>query len=197
MRPLVFVWPYALVFWVIYVWVFTPELGIVRRASKGSSDRTSKDAGSLQVIMLGMWLALLLSFPLAFVKALQFPPTASLPAFWSGTVVLVAGGLLRRHCFRVLGEFFTGDVQARIDQPVIDRGAYRWVRHPSYTGGILIFAGIGVALASWASLAILVLVSVAVYSYRVAVEERALVQTIGEPYAAFMRSRKRFVPFIV
>jgi len=59
------------------------------------------------------------------------------------------------------------------------------------------FAGIGIALANWASAAILILVSVAVYSYRVVVEERALIETIGEPYARFMRTRKRFVPFIV
>jgi protein-S-isoprenylcysteine O-methyltransferase Ste14 len=59
------------------------------------------------------------------------------------------------------------------------------------------FAGIGIALENWASVAILILVSVAVYSYRVAVEERALLETIGEPYATFMRTRKRFVPFII
>lgn len=59
------------------------------------------------------------------------------------------------------------------------------------------FAGIGVALASWGSVAILILVSVAVYWYRIVVEERALLQTIGEPYAAFMRTRKRLVPFII
>jgi protein-S-isoprenylcysteine O-methyltransferase Ste14 len=71
------------------------------------------------------------------------------------------------------------------------------VRHPSYTGGILMFAGIGVALANWASLAILIIVSVAVYSYRIAVEEKALLAAIGEPYAAFMRTRKRFIPYVI
>jgi protein-S-isoprenylcysteine O-methyltransferase Ste14 len=71
------------------------------------------------------------------------------------------------------------------------------VRHPSYTGGILMFTGIGVALANWASLAILVIVSVAVYSYRIAVEEKALLGAIGEPYAAFMRTRKRLIPYVI
>jgi protein-S-isoprenylcysteine O-methyltransferase Ste14 len=82
-------------------------------------------------------------------------------------------------------------------QPVITRGAYRWVRHPAYIGGILMFAGIGVALASWGSFAILVVAAIVVYGYRVRVEERALVQTIGEPYGAYMKTHKRLVPFVV
>jgi protein-S-isoprenylcysteine O-methyltransferase Ste14 len=197
MRPLVFAWPYALVFWIVYVWAFAPEVRIVMRAGKTARDADSKDAGSMQVIMMGMWIGLLVSFPIAFIRVLRFSPGMNQPAFWTGTMLLIAGSLLRRHCWRILGEWFTGDVRAHSNQPVIDRGAYRWVRHPSYTGGILMFAGIGLALASWASLAILTLVSVSVYSYRVAVEERALVETIGEPYASYMRTRRRFVPFIL
>src|SRR5712691_4425286 len=102
MRPLVFAWPYALVFWAVYVWAFAPEFGIVNRATKAVADKATKDAGSLRVILFGMWLALLLSFPIAFVRSLRFPPSANLAAFWTGTAVLVAGSLLRRHCQRVL-----------------------------------------------------------------------------------------------
>jgi protein-S-isoprenylcysteine O-methyltransferase Ste14 len=197
MRPLVFVWPYALLFWVVYVWAFYPEFALVARAQRTVAENKAKDAGSLQFILMGMWVGLFCSFPLAFVRALRFPSDWNLPAFWIGTALLVAGSLLRRHCFKTLGEHFTGDVQAKADQPVITRGAYRWVRHPSYTGGIVMFAGIGIALSSWASAAILLLTAILVYSYRVRVEERALVQTLGEPYVAYMKTHKRFVPFVI
>ncbi|HXH94681.1 MAG TPA: isoprenylcysteine carboxylmethyltransferase family protein [Thermoanaerobaculia bacterium] len=197
MRLLVFSWPYALFFWLVYLWAFAPEFAMIQRSTAPAAASGSKDSGSLRFIVLGMWLGLLISFPIAFVKALRFPAAWNLAAFFIGTGLLVAGSLLRRHCWRMLGAHFTGDVRAREDQPVIDRGAYRWVRHPSYTGGILMFAGIGVALSNWASLAILVVVSVAVYSYRIAVEEKALLSAIGEPYAAFMRSRKRFIPYVI
>ena len=146
---------------------------------------------------MGMNAGLLLSFPIAFVAVFRFPASFTLTAFFLGCALLIGGSLLRRHCWRVLGQHFTGDVRAQSDQPVIDRGAYRWVRHPSYTGGILMFCGIGVALANWASLAILMLTSVAVYTYRIAVEEKALLDAIGEPYAAYMRTRKRFLPWIL
>jgi protein-S-isoprenylcysteine O-methyltransferase Ste14 len=191
------VWPYALVFWIVYVWAFAPESVIVFRSAGAASESNSKDSGSLRLILLGMWMGLFISFPIAFVNVFRFPPALNLAGFCAGTGLLIAGSLLRRHCWRILGEYFTGDVKARADQPVIDRGAYRWVRHPSYTGGIMMFAGIGIALTNWASVAILIFVSVAVYSYRVAVEERALIETIGEPYTKFMRTRKRFIPFVI
>jgi protein-S-isoprenylcysteine O-methyltransferase Ste14 len=197
MRPLPFVWPYALVFWLVVFWAFSVEFAIIQRARRTAADPQSKDAGSMRVIMIGQWIGMLLAFSIAWIRPLRVPAAANVPVFCAGTAVIIAASLLRRHCFRVLGEYFTGDVRARADQPVIDRGAYRWVRHPSYTAGILMFAGIGVALGSWASAAIMLIASFAVYSYRVSVEERALVEAIGEPYAAYMKTRKRFIPFIV
>ena len=151
----------------------------------------------MRVIMLGQWIGMLLAFPVAFARPLRVPTSAVFPIFCTGIATLVAGSLLRRHCFRQLGEYFTGDVQAHPDQPVIDRGAYRWVRHPSYTAGILMFTGIGLALGNWASLLVLVLTSAVVYTYRIRVEERALIAEIGEPYVVYMRSRKRLVPFVL
>lgn len=195
---LAFVWPYELLFLIAYIWAFPPEFRIIRN-EWGSA---SKDRRSMTAIMFGMLLALLLAFllaalPLAFVKPLRFPAAATLPAFWSGLALLVAGSLLRRHSSRVLGDWFTGNVQAPGEQPVIERGAYRWIRHPSYAAGILVFTGLGLTLANWASVAILVAASVAVYAYRITVEERALRATIGEPYAAYMRRTKRLVPFVI
>src|SRR5205085_5207086 len=114
--------------------------------------------------------------------------------FWIGTVLLIAGSALRRHCFHVLGKFFTGAVMVQSDHAVVDRGAYRWVRHPSYTGGMMMFLGIGVAAGNWVSVAVLTLIPIAVYTYRVRVEERALLATLGDSYRAYMQTRKRFVP---
>ena len=63
---------------------------------------------------------------------------------------------------------------AQLGQLVIDRGAYALVRHPSYSAGIAMFAGIGLALGNWASFLVAVAVSLVVYDYRMRVEERAL-----------------------
>jgi protein-S-isoprenylcysteine O-methyltransferase Ste14 len=192
MKPLPYVWPYALVFWAVFVWAFLPEFKIIRAARAGSS----ADAKSLQVIMVGMNVAFLGAFFLAWVPALRISSAYIVPTFWLGIVLIISGSLLRRHCFRMLGESFTGDVRATSDQQVVTRGAYSILRHPSYTAGILLNAGVGIALGSWASALLMIVGSLAVYSYRIAVEERALLAAIGAPYQEFMSTRRRLIPFV-
>jgi len=192
MRPLPFVLPYALLFWSIYLWAFAPEFRIIRRARRTA---TSTDAKSLQVIVVGMWLALFAAFPMAWVPALQFR-SSRLAVFLAGCGLLLSGSLLRRHCWRMLQESFTGDVRARADQQIVTSGAYRFLRHPSYTGGILMNIGVGLGLDSWGAALLLGAVSFAVYTYRMRIEERALLAAIGEPYREFMHTRKRIIPFV-
>jgi protein-S-isoprenylcysteine O-methyltransferase Ste14 len=111
--------------------------------------------------------------------------------------MVVLGSVLRRYCWRTLGQYFTGDVRVKPGQPVIRSGPYRLVRHPSYTAGMMMYIGTGLALGSWLSLALLTIATIATYAYRVAIEERALLDTIGEPYRAYMKERKRFIPYVV
>ena len=104
--------------------------------------------------------------------------------------------MLRRHCFRMLGNHFRPAVTVVPSQPVIELGAYKWIRHPSYLAGILLFFGIGLALANWISVAVLFLVPVAAYGYRIHVEEQALLETLGAPYREYMNRTKRLIPFL-
>lgn len=191
--PLPFVWPYALLFWMVFLWAFWPEFGIVRRARRA---QTATDSKSLQVILAGQSIGSFAAFWLAWVPALQFPAGFRTTSFVLGVALVVAGSLLRRHCWRMLGTSFTGDVRARADQEVVRRGAYRVLRHPSYTAGILLNIGLGFALGSWLSVLLLGGATTAAYLYRMAVEERTLLAVIGEPYREFMQTRKRLIPFV-
>ncbi|HYV18798.1 MAG TPA: isoprenylcysteine carboxylmethyltransferase family protein [Verrucomicrobiae bacterium] len=192
MRPLPFVWPYALLFWSVHLWAFWPEFRIVR---EGRRNATAQDARSVQVITWGLWLAYVGGYLMAGMGWLPF--TAHREAiFFLGLATLVAGALLRRHCWRMLGASFTGDVRAREGQEVVSRGAYTWLRHPSYTAGTLMNVGIGLALGSWGATLLLLVASLVVYAYRIQVEERALRAVLGERYAAFARTRKRLIPFL-
>jgi protein-S-isoprenylcysteine O-methyltransferase Ste14 len=193
MTPLPFRWSYALPFWAIFVWAFLPEFRIVRRASR---EQTASDSRSLQVIMMGQMVATFLAFYLAPNPRWRMPVRYQLVALLAGMALLVAGSLLRRHCWRMLGSSFTGDVRASADQVVVDRGAYRYLRHPSYTAGTLMNLGIGVALGSWMSVVLITAGSLLVYSYRIAIEERTLLAVIGEPYRTFAEGRKRMIPFL-
>ena len=189
----VFRFPEGVAFWVVYVWVFARELAVIRKARRAPA--SDQDAGTIRLIVIGQNVALLAATAASFLPWLVID--RSLVALVAGTCVLAAGGAARRVCFRTLGEHFKGAVIVRQDQPIIERGPYRWVRHPSYTAGMAVMLGIGIALASWLSVAVLLVAPVIIYLRRVRVEEQAFLETIGEPYRAYMARTTRFIPFVV
>jgi protein-S-isoprenylcysteine O-methyltransferase Ste14 len=191
--PLIAHSPYALVYWAVFLWAYVPEFAL---NSKSRHLPRQQDAGSFPVIMLIQGLAMGAGFAIAFAGQSGVMPHQLL-WFLAGLAVVVAGRLLRRHCLRMLGESFTAIVVVRPEQQIIERGAYRWVRHPSYTAGILLFAGSMLALGNWLSVAVVLCSAALAYAYRIHVEERALLKTLGEPYREYMQRTKRLIPGII
>jgi protein-S-isoprenylcysteine O-methyltransferase len=194
--PWPFIFPYACLFWPTYLWAYLPEFRIIARSRHRALEAGSRDAGSHGVIFYGIGSALVAAIALAWVRLLRFPDNVNPFTFGAGLALIICGSLLRRHCQRLLGAYFTGEVSAQPMQQVIDRGAYAWVRHPSYSGATLNNLGMGLALGSWASLGLLAAASLAVYQYRMDVEERVLLETLGDRYRRYMQGRKRLIPFI-
>jgi len=193
--PLIFVWPYALLFWVVLAWVTVPEMRLLRAGRKSGALRSEQDAGTGNLVIRGTNVVLPAAIAFAFLfGAATFAHRKFF--LFAGVALLIAGGLLRRHCFRMLGKHFTYAVQVLTNQPVVNSGAYRLVRHPSYLAGMLMFAGWGVALTNWVSVALLVVGPALFYARRILVEERALAATMGEPYEHYMRRTKRLIPYV-
>ncbi|OCH92219.1 hypothetical protein OBBRIDRAFT_833565 [Obba rivulosa] len=63
------------------------------------------------------------------------------PQWLLGVSLIYIGGLTRIACHNTLGRYFTWHLALREDHKLITSGPYRIVRHPSYTGMILIGAG--------------------------------------------------------
>ena len=196
MPPFPHSWLAGIPFWIAGLWAFSAELRFVRDMRRPAG-RALQDAGSTQVIYLAGLVAIVGAFWMATGWPESMTTPRRLPLYLAGIACLVAGGLLRRHCFAMLGSRFTYVVQATADQAVVERGAYKYVRHPSYTAGLLLYGGSGLALGNWASLAFSVIPLALAYWYRIAVEERALVRTIGAPYSDYMKRTHRFVPFVL
>ncbi len=192
---LLFVYPYAIVFWALFLVVFVPEFLIVRRGGRRPQP-TAQDRGSMRVIMIGNFLGAFVAFNCPFWWPAFTITTGRLAVFWLGMALLAGGSLLRHHCFRMLGSSFKPTVDVRSDQAVVDRGAYRYVRHPSYAAAIVLFLGIGLCQTNWLSLLVIVVMLAVVYGYRMRVEEAALVTTLGDSYHAYMARTKRIVPFV-
>ena len=58
-----------------------------------------------------------------------------------GMVFVIGAGLLRLQCYRTLGRFFTFEVSIRKGHRLVTSGPYSIVRHPSYTGFLLMNIG--------------------------------------------------------
>jgi len=67
----------------------------------------------------------------------------------AGLVLMVLGTALRWWSILTLGRYFTLDVAVRSAQPVVQSGPYRFVRHPLYTGNILLVVGFALAASRW------------------------------------------------
>lgn len=126
-------------------------------------------------------------------------PSAAIPdgrwaLFVAGLILMCAGIAIRKWAIVTLGNFFTVDVRVHQGQTVIDRGPYRWVRHPAYTGMILTIIGAGLALGNWLALLVLAVVPTAGLVIRIHFEEQALLDELGEPYRRFAATRARLFP---
>jgi len=149
---------------------------------------------------LGMiWLVIAVSIMASVFVAQNFP-AAALPhgpmfAF-AGVVLFVAGLLLRWWAIITLGRFFTVDVTIEKDHELVERGPFRMVRHPSYTGVLLAFAGLGLSLRNWAALFVILVPIGVAFIYRMNVEEDALSHALGRRYANYMKRTKRLVHFV-
>jgi protein-S-isoprenylcysteine O-methyltransferase Ste14 len=158
-------------------------------------DAARRDNGSLYVI----YFLQLAGFGAAFGlwgSGHAPPPRLGAWALWAGAAVTSIGIVLRVWSVRTLGQYFTYIVRVSDDQQVVETGPYRLIRHPSYTGGVLTGIGIGLSMRYGLGPLLIGGAMLASYLIRIAVEEKALAEGIGEPYRAYMSRTKRLVPYL-
>ncbi|GAA3804069.1 hypothetical protein GCM10022226_24860 [Sphaerisporangium flaviroseum] len=68
------------------------------------------------------------------------------------------------------------------------------MRHPSYTGLLLIALGVGFGAGNWLSLVISAVLPPLGLLPRIAVEESEMSQALGEQYRSYQRTTHRLVP---
>lgn len=166
--------------------IFIGKLGL-------SAESIMSDRGSaLAVIITGVG-----AIALAFGVRLRWSyPIGDAWVQWLGLLVMALGLLLRYGSIHWLGPMFTRFVQVLPDHKLVTNGPYSLVRHPSYTGLLVFFTGMGIALGDWLSLLFLTLIPPIGVIYRIKVEERALLKAFGQEYRAYMHRVKGLVPFV-
>lgn len=183
------------------IWIATYALWMVPETILGQRLRSAVDAykadrGSKLVVIM----SLNVGVALAFIAAFTFPRFA-MGTQWEimfalGIAIWLGGVAFRLYSIRVLGRFFTYDVAISKGQHVIESGPYRWVRHPSYLGGLVAMLGFGMTLTNWLAAVLPVCCAALGFVYRIPIEERALVRGLGEEYREYMKRTWRLVPYV-
>lgn len=119
--------------------------------------------------------------------------SAALASRVAGLGVLLLGAAIYVWAKLHLGRFWSGRIQTLEQHVIIDHGPYRWVRHPMYTGLLIMF--IGTALVSGELHALLgLLLGVATYVRKIRLEERHLLATLGDPYRVYRAGTWALLP---
>jgi protein-S-isoprenylcysteine O-methyltransferase Ste14 len=113
-----------------------------------------------------------------------------------GCALALAGVALAVRARQVLGENWSVAVQLKRGHELIERGPYRWVRHPIYSGLLLAFLGTAVLVGELRGLLALAIVAVSFW-FKLRLEERWLGEQFGAAYADYKTRVKALVPGIL
>lgn len=178
----------------LYGWTAS-EIGVAL------ATRTRKGGGKLldRGSMIILWGTITLSIFASEYLAAVLPHNILGGAHWvrySAIAVLAVGIVIRWTAIFSLGKAFSVNVAIRETQTLYQGGLYRFMRHPSYTGMLIIFFAIGLSERNWYSLAVMMVFPTIALLYRIHVEEAALNQAFGAQYAEYSRRTNRLIPGI-
>lgn len=165
-------------------------LALVKRSHTGKKDR-----GSFGVL----WGVIIVSISLAIYGTYTWRGYGygfHLAGYTLGALFFFLGMVLRWWAIIHLGRFFTVNVAIAKDHQVVSDGPYRWVRHPSYTGALLAFLGLGILVHNWLAALVLVVPVVAAFLWRIRIEEETLIAALGAAYTDYMARTKKLVPYL-
>ncbi len=114
---------------------------------------------------------------------------------WAGVALYAGGGALRIWPVFVLGRRFSGLVAIQPGHRLVTGGPYRYIRHPSYLGALILLLGWGLAFRSWAGVAIAGLFLPPLLA-RIGAEEKLLRSQFGAEYDAYRARTARLLPGI-
>ena len=163
-----------------------------RRKRQGNAVRR-RNRGSNTLIIIS-WIALFgVSSAFASSGVLLLPDWLS----FAGAIVILLGATVRQWAISALGRYFSLVIGVQEGQKVVEAGPYRLVRHPSYTGALLILVGIALSFRSLGAVLAAIVIFGVVYGYRMLVEERVLASALGDSYVEYMKRTKRIIPYVI
>ncbi|MGA2667786.1 MAG: isoprenylcysteine carboxylmethyltransferase family protein [Ignavibacteria bacterium] len=179
---------------IIILWILSEIiLALIKHSGSKSSDLTDKN--SLRII----WITIAIStFFGGFIGSTRSGHIYGFEYISKiiGLVLIASGIVFRWTAIITLRKFFTVDVAILSDHRIVKKGMYKFMRHPAYSGSLLSFVGLGIFWCNWLSFLVIFLPIFAAFSYRINVEEKALIKNFGEEYINYSKETKKLLPKI-
>ena len=152
------------------------------------------DKGSLRWLYSLITVGYALSFAIGITKIGRIYPWNTF--FAIGMALIATGLIIRIYSILTLKQYFTYSIAKVEDQKIVEKGLYKFIRHPGYLGQIIIFLGISTSISNWVSILFMMTPITLGYLYRIKVEERFMIEQLGEDYLNYHERTKRLIPFI-
>ncbi|MCL4530469.1 MAG: isoprenylcysteine carboxylmethyltransferase family protein [Chloroflexi bacterium] len=114
----------------------------------------------------------------------------------AGLIIILAGLIVRVWSRAALKNQYSGYLRIKTGHKLVTEGPYRFVRHPGYSGLLLIALGISIGYSSIIGLLVIPLMLFPALAYRINIEEKLLTDEFGDRYRAYARSTKRLIPIL-
>jgi protein-S-isoprenylcysteine O-methyltransferase Ste14 len=150
--------------------------------------------GEWLVIAQIILMLLILVGPRGWPGAPPWSPAAARLGAAAGYALIAIGVLLFIAGVIALGRNLTPVPHPRDNATLVQAGAYRLVRHPLYSGGLLMALGWALRVHGWLTLALVVITAVFM-DIKARREERWLLAKFPE-YAAYRKRVRRLIPFV-
>lgn len=154
----------------------------------------SGDKGSLWVLIIFTGIGYTLSFSIGATKMGRMDHWNLF--FGIGAILILIGLIIRITSILTLKRQFTYTVTKIENHELIEKGLYKSIRHPGYLGQLIIFVGTAVALSNWLSVVLMTISIMIGYIYRINVEEKFMVEQMGEKYMDYQKRTKKLIPNI-
>ncbi len=177
------------------VWIISEIILSRVKKSAEKSGSQNRDASTLKLL----WLVIVGSVILGvFAGSTNIGLIASIYRLDQGLgiALIILGLIIRWTAIFSLKKYFTVNVAIVEDHRIVDRGLYAHIRHPSYLGSLLSFAGLGIALSNWLSFLIITIPITLAFLKRIKVEEAILNENFGDAYEQYCQKTKRLIPKI-
>lgn len=192
---------FRIIMFTLFITSLSVSIYFRRKAQISSGDKIDRRQEG-KFTMISLRIGGILTW-LTIIAYMIYPPLVSWASYhspdwvrWIGVGTGVVAVMLLIWMFRSLGMNITDSVTIRGSHSLVTHGPYRWIRHPLYTFGFLLFLSFSLITDNWLVL-VFGIPTFGILLWRTKIEEATLQERFGDEYQIYTERTGRFLPRLV